>query len=35
LNWASLLLEYNPTLLWWELPPWGEEFNKLLKTERE
>ena len=34
LNWASVQVEYNPNLLW-ELPPWAEEFNKLLKTQRE
>ena len=34
LNWASVVLEYNPTLFW-NMPPWAEEFNKLLRTERE
>jgi hypothetical protein len=32
---ASLLLENNPSLLDSDLPPGAEEFNKLLKTERE
>jgi hypothetical protein len=34
LNWASVQVEYNPNLLW-NLPPGAEEFNKLLKTQRE
>jgi hypothetical protein len=34
LNWASVQVEYNPNLLW-KLPPGAEEFNKLLKTQRE
>jgi hypothetical protein len=34
LNWASVLIEYNPEL-WWNLPPGAEEFNKALDVYRK
>ena len=34
LNWASVLIEYNPDL-WWNLPPGAEEFNKALEVYRK
>ena len=34
LNWASVLIEYNPDL-WWNLPPGAEDFNKALEIYRK
>ena len=34
LNWASVLVEYNSDLFWTP-PPGAEEFNKILKIQRE